>query len=145
MASIAETAAARIASILTVAGIAAGRVYRDRTEAFAQEESPAVVVEIDAEDRRHYGGSQSGAMFSLDAKDIAFILTYCTRSDNWQTVLDELRVQAHALLLGDDALNDLLQGFSFKSANWQAATADTPFASITQRYSGKTVLAANQL
>lgn len=146
MASIAETAAARIASILTVAGIAAGRVYRDRTEAFAQAESPAVVVEIDAEERGHYGGSQQrGAMFDLERSKVTFMLTYCTRSDDWQTALDGIRLEVHALLLNDDTLNELLQGFKAESTNWQAVTADTPFASITQRYGGTAMLSANQL
>lgn len=147
MSSSAETAAARIASILMAAGLAGGRVYRDRTEAFAQEESPAVVVEISGEETLHFGGSQQrGSDFgNVDMKEVTFELTYCTRSANWQQELDALRVQTHALLVADEALNDTLQGFRPTSASWDPASAEASFGALNQRYTGKTITQSNQL
>ena len=147
MASTAETAAARIAIILTAAGLAGGRVFRDRTEAFAAEESPSVVVEIVEDNADHFGGVQTSAppFDSQDMEEVAFSVTYLTRSANWQTNLDALRVQAHALLVADADLNTALQGFRRTSANWDPASADVPFGTLIQRYTGKTVVPSNQL
>lgn len=146
MASTAETAAARIASILTAAGMASGRVFRDRTTAFAEEESPAILVEIIEDDAEHFGGVQTsvpGAAF--DRLMVSLSITYMTRSDDWQTQLDTLRQQAHGLLLADEALATTLNGFRRTTANWDSATADTPFGTLIQRYSGKTVVDSLQL
>lgn len=152
MSSTAETAAARIASILTATGLAGGRVFRDRTSAFAQDESPAVLIEIGDDDAQNYGGGGSvqtsapgifGA--SLDLVIVNVGITYLTRSANWQTDLDALRLQAHQLMLADAELNAILQGFRRTTANWDPANADTPFGTIVQRYSGKTVTESTQL
>lgn len=155
MASTAETAAARILSILTVAGLAGGRIYRDRTSAFAQEESPAILIEVGDDDAQNYGGGhgnggvqtsvQGGFGASLDFVMVNLIITYLTRSANWQTDLDALRLQVHQLLLADAELNAILQGFRRTTANWDPASADTPFGTIVQRYTGKTVVESTQL
>lgn len=157
MASTAETAAARILSILTAAGLAGGRVYRDRTSAFAQEESPAILIEVGDDDAQNYGGSGSSGFGvvqtsaldpfgdSLDLVMVNIIITYLTRSANWQTDLDALRLQVHKLLLADAELNAILQGFRRTTANWDPASADTPFGTIVQRYTGKTVVESTQL
>lgn len=152
MSSTAEATAARIDSILTVAGLAGGRVFRDRTSAFAQDESPAILIEIGDDDAQNYGGGgsvQTSALgifgASLDFVVVNVGITYLTRSANWQTELDALRLQAHRLLLADADLNALLQGFRRTTANWDPASADTPFGTIVQRYTGKTVTESTQL
>lgn len=153
MSSTAESAAARIASILIAAGLAGGRVFRDRTSAFAQDESPAILIEIGDDDAQNYGGGgsvQTSAPSTIFGASLDFVvvnvgITYLTRSANWQTELDALRLQAHRLLLADADLNALLQGFRRTTANWDAANADTPFGTIVQRYTGKTVTESTQL
>lgn len=145
MSSTAEAIATRIVSVFTGAGVAGGRVFRDRQAAFAIEESPAVVVEIDEERANHFGGSQRGAFGNVDTKEVTINITYATRSDNWQTALDTLRTQCHALLIDDELLNDTTQGLTATTANWDSANADLPFGTLSQRYTGKAIVNSNQL
>jgi len=146
MPSTAETVAARVAQVLIDSGIVGVRVFRDRKDAFSSDEGNCIVVEIEEDGAQHYAGAQAfGSFGSTDLGELSFAVIFLTRSDQWQTSLDALRTQAHTALFADQTLADTLAGLRRTAANWDAASADTPFGTLTQRYSGKYTAPSNQL
>jgi hypothetical protein len=146
MPSTAETIAARIAQVLTDSGIVGARVFRDRKDAFAADEGDCILVEIEEDGAQHFAGAQQfGTFGSMDVCELSLSIVFLTRSEQWQTALDALRTQAHTAIFADQTLVETLPGLRRTTANWDAASADTPFGTITQRYSGKYQAQTNQL
>lgn len=146
MASTAERLASQVAVILFESGIVGNNVFRDRQDAFALQEGSAIVVEITEDAATQYGGSQQfGSFGSSDVGEVAIAIHYCTRNAAWQTVLDDLREQAHASLCASELISETVAGFRRTTATWDAASTDTPFGTITQRYVGKYHAQSNTL
>src|SRR5215207_3581282 len=81
--------------------LVAGRVYRDRTDAFTREESPALLVECIDEDTQPLGGPAGPwrPVGQMDRNDLRVALTVVVRDAQWQQVADAVRVQAHAAVM----------------------------------------------
>lgn len=127
----AEEIAARVQAVLLAAGTDAGdRVDSDREEAFAREEATSIVVELVNDLSQPHGQG-------MDSNELTFAVISLTRSANWRTVVNTLRKQAHAALVGDAQLAQLLPGLRRTRAEWRAASADLPFGYCLQQYSGK--------
>jgi hypothetical protein len=127
----AEAVAARISAVLLAANTdAADRVYSDREEAFAREESPALLIELVSDTSQPHGRDK-------DVSDLTFVVIALTRSANWRTVVNTVRQQAHAALMADSELNLLLANLHRTRAEWRAAAADLPLGYVAQQYSGK--------
>ena len=131
MPSISEQIAQRIALILTGTTDAGPNVWRDREDAMAREESPAILVELASESVNRLGGHDPVAIdiCTLDVKVIA-----CVRTVNWQTVADTIRCAAHQLIVADTTLGQLCARIQRGGAEWAAASADVPFGYVAQTY-----------
>ena len=138
MPSIAESVAARIAALLTGTTNAGPHVYRDREDAMTREESPAILIESVDEDTTPLGGASPGAGYgrgnAIDQDEGRVVVTACIRGANWQQQADALRVQAHALIVGDGQLLALVRSFRRDRCEWRAASADLPFGYSAQIY-----------
>ena len=147
MPSIAEQIAARGAAIaLTLPGLSS-RVYRDRADAFAREESPALLVELVDEDTAPQGGPVGPftPVQAADASVLRVAFTVCVRGEAWQAAADAVRVPLHAALLADATLRGLVHTIRRDRAEWKAASADQPFGYCAQIYAFKTLTRAHAL
>lgn len=131
MPSTAETVAARVAAVLDTVPALAGKVYRDRQDAFDREESPSVLIELVSEQTQGHGGGPL-----TERNDLVFAVVYLTRSEAWQQTVDALRVAGHVAIQMDPTLNQLLNGLRRTSADWRAASADLSFGYCNQQYAG---------
>lgn len=136
MASKAEQIAARVAALLLNTTDAVARVYRDREDALTREESPAIVVEIVDEDSTPLGGGSGPFRPTLqtDADTLRLAVIVAVRGAAWQTQADAVRVQVHALIVGDAALREVASDLRRDRCEWKAASADQPFGYAAQIY-----------
>lgn len=132
MPSQAESAAARVATVLAAVTGATGGVFRDRSEAFSREEGACILVELVSDDATPFSGGRG-----TDQAEWRIAVIYLTRATSWQTVVDAMRVQAHGLIIGDATLAGLIGGLHRTRAEWHAALADLPLGYCAQQYSGK--------
>lgn len=136
MASKAEQVAARVVALLVGNTAAGARVYRDREDAFSREESPAILVECIDEDSTPLGGGVGGGIPALqfDADSLRLAVTAVTRGAAWQSVADGVRVQAHALIVADPTLRQVVADLRRDRCEWRASSADQPFGYAAQIY-----------
>ena len=132
MPSQAEAAAARVAAVLVSVTGATGGVFRDRSEAFSREEGACILVELVSDDSTPFSGGRS-----TDQAEWRIAIIYLTRAAAWQTVVDDMRVQGHSLVIADATLASLIGGLHRTRAEWHAASADLPLGYCAQQYSGK--------
>jgi len=119
--------------------LVAGRVYRDRTDAFTREESPALLVECIDEDTQPLGGPAGPwrPVGQMERNDLRVALTVVVRDPQWQQVADAVRVQAHAAVMhlaGPLATAPGIAGVRRQRCEWRAASADLPFGYASQVY-----------
>lgn len=145
--SAAELIAARVAAVLLNATDAGAAVYRDRQDAFTREESPAIIVELIDEDTTPQGGGVGPFTnrWAVDADELRLAVTVAVRDEQWQTVADAVRVQAHALLAADPTLQQLAPGYRRDRTEWRPAKADQPFGYCAQIYRFKYLTRAHAL
>lgn len=130
MPSKAEQVAARVAAVLTSASTGALAVYRDRNDALTREESPVILVELVDE-----GSKPRSSSPAMDVDLLRLQVCICVRGDAWQTVADAVRVAAHAALMADATLRDLLgPSLRRERAEWRSADTDLPFGYCNQLY-----------
>lgn len=140
MASRKEAIVARVAALLlenatgpNATGVGQA-VYRDRVQAFAREDTPAVVVEFTDEESRNMGGNSNRGYQNVDHDRMRFTLAVCVRSENWQSVADSVLNVCHRLLMADQALTDLCADLRRDRCESQAANTDVPFGYYGQIY-----------
>jgi hypothetical protein len=127
----AEDVAARVQQLLLAATTSAGdRVDNDREDAFAREESPSLLIELVSDISAPHGTG-------MEVNELTFVVISLARADNWRTVVNTLRKEAHAAITADAQLAGLLANFRRTRAEWRAASADLPFGYCAQQYSGK--------
>lgn len=146
MPSKAEQVAALVQSVLQANLVPLGilAVYRDRQDALTREESPVILIELVDEDSRAYGGAAPGRSAGTDEDLLRFQLCVCVRNALWQTIADDVRCKAHALLIASSALRDLLgESLRRDRADWRPADSDIPFGYCNQIYQCK-YLTSNQ-
>ena len=119
--------------------LVAGRVYRDRADAFTREESPALLVECIDEDTQPLGGPAGPwrPVGQMDRNDLRVAPTVVVRDAQWQQVADAVRVQAHAAVMrlaGPLAMSPGIAGVRRQRCEWRAAGADLPFGYASQVY-----------
>lgn len=133
MPSKAEQVAQRVVTVLAAANTGAIAVVRDRLDALSRIDTPVILVELQGEDSDSFSNSPE-----LDQDLLTFSVCVCVRADDWQTVADAVRVQAHAQLVADGGLKLLLAtSLRRTKADWRAADTDVPFGSINQLYQCK--------
>lgn len=138
MPSKAEQVCALVANILAAQTSSLGvqAVYRDRDDALTREETPVILIELLDEDSRVFG--RTSAANGHDEDLLRFQICICVRSAGWQTIADDVRVKAHALLLGSAALQALLSSSLRRDgAQWQSKSTDVPFGYCNQIYQCK--------
>jgi len=144
MPSKAETIAARWDTVLTGATSAVA-VYRDRADALSREESPVILIELVDEDSTPFGGNRPPFGASLEQDELRIALIVCVRGIAWQTVADQVRVQAHAVLAGDAVFHAMVASWRRDRAEWKSASADLPFGYCAQTYLCKSLTRAHAL
>ena len=133
---ICQAIAAALVQDVTLVG---GRVYRDRSDAFTREESPALLVECIDEDTQPLGGG-SGAWLpvgQVDRSELRVAVTAVVRDGQWQQVADAVRVQAHAVVMrlaGPLGRSPGIAGLRRQRCEWRAASADMTFGYASQIY-----------
>lgn len=115
-------------------------VYRDRSDAFTREESPALLVECIDEDTQSLGGPDGGPWIpwaQTDRSDLRVAVTVVVRDPDWQQVADAVRVASHARiarLTGPAGGPLALASVRRQRCEWRAASADMPFGYVSQIY-----------
>ncbi|MGL4576366.1 MAG: hypothetical protein ACRCV9_16400 [Burkholderiaceae bacterium] len=138
MPSKAEQVCGLIASVLSANAPSLGvqAVYRDRDDALTREETPVILVELLDEDSRRLGSD--GGQQDLDEDLLRLQVCVCVRGANWQTVADDVRVNAHTLLVADPAIRALLSSSLRRdTAQWNSRSTDVPFGFCNQIYQAK--------
>lgn len=127
-ASVAEQILARVAAVLTGATDAAARVYRGRLDAFADEEYPAINVRraSTSEDAVAQNGSRIIVGFEIDH--------HVDGSADWETAVDALHMQAHAVLAADATLATMGHGLRCTGTDAEGDRADRVVGRLTARY-----------
>jgi hypothetical protein len=138
MASKAELICQAITQALQAVPLVVG-VYRDRSDAFTREESPALLVECIDEDTQPLGGGAGPwlPIAQTDRNDLRVAVTVVVRDPNWQHVADTVRCQAHARiapLAGPAGGPAGIASLRRQRCEWRAASADTPFGYVSQVY-----------
>lgn len=113
--------------------LVAGRVYRDRADAFTREESPALLVECIDEDTQPLGGPAGPwrPVGQMDRNDLRVALTVVVRDPQWQQVADAVRVQVHSAVMrlaGPLALSPGIAGVSRQRCEWARLVRTCPSA-----------------
>jgi hypothetical protein len=126
-------------SLIQYVPLVVGRVYRDRTDAFTREESPALLLECLDEDTQTLGGPTGpwSPVGQMDRNELRLALTVVVRDPQWQQVADAVRVQAHAAVMrqaGPLAMSPGIAGIKRTRCEWRAASADLPFGYASQIY-----------
>ena len=121
-ASVFEASIASVAALLLSATAAGARVYRDRDDAFGDDEMPALNI------RR---GGTEGEVAGDDSErhTLAFSVTCITIGTDWETTADALHMAVHALLMGDATL--AAQDLRCLGTDVQANTLDRSSGHIT--------------
>lgn len=114
-------------------------VYRDRSDAFTREESPALLVECIDEDTEPLGGGQGPWLLvaQTDRNTLRVAVTVVVRDANWQQVADTVRCQAHtriAGLLRPGAVHPGIASLRRQRCEWRSASAELPFGYVSQIY-----------
>ncbi len=127
-ASVFELILARVAAVLLAGSTAAGsNIFRARDDAFGDNELPAINVR-----RADSGGDVITS--SGERHVLAFTLTCMAAGDDWETAVDALHMQAHALLLADAVIAAKGKGLRLLSTDLQNDSADQVRGRLTARY-----------
>jgi hypothetical protein len=137
----AEQICARVAALLLNQTAAADRIYRDRADAFAREESPAILIEAIDEETESLGGGRR-MTGDVDTDRLQFAVIVVVRGADWQNIADGVRVAAHAKIASDTQLQGIAASLRRQRAEWKAASADQPFGYLAQIYSAKSLTRA---
>lgn len=144
MPSTAEAVAARVAALLTNATAAGANVWRDRQDALTREESPAILIELVDEETSPMGGGHP-VIGGVDRNTVRLAVIVCVRGTSWQALADQVRCEAHALIVADATLRSLVSNLRRDRCEWKAASADQPFGYAAQIYAATTLSRASAL
>lgn len=121
-ASVFETSLARVAALLLSATAAGARVYRDRDDAFGDDEMPAINI-------RRGGTEGEVAGQDIELHSLTFSVSCITIGTDWETTADALHMAVHALLMGDATL--AANAPRCLGTDVQASSIDRPSGHIT--------------
>lgn len=124
-ASIVELILARVATCLAAAGLS---VARGRADAFGEDELPALNVWREACSQEVVG--QQGARLTVNWE----IRHQVAVAADWETAIDALHMQVHAVLMADAPLAVLGRGLRCTSTEPQGDSAERVLGTLTARY-----------
>lgn len=129
-ASVIEQILARAqAALVAVGATAAGaRVYRGRTDAFADDEHPALNLRRTNSDHVPLGANGSSILAAWDVD------CHVDGSADWETAADALHMQVHGVLTADAALALLGRGLRCTGTDAEGDRADRVVGKLTARY-----------
>jgi hypothetical protein len=113
-----ETILARIKAVLASTAGVSGRVFRDRWEALARGEMPAVVIEPQSEDDDILTTTETLTTTLLVSIDILI------SGQPLSTLADPVRVSLHSLLLADATLRGLIISIYPTGRVWDAVSGE---------------------
>jgi len=108
-----------------------GRTFRDRWEALARDEMPAIVIQPQSED------PQINAIPYSD-RALSFSLDILISGRPLSVLADPIRVSAHALLMADRTLGGLAQDIVEGTAQWDAESGEIGVLRIPYRVKFRT-------
>lgn len=137
--SLHEQILARVQTVLLAAGTAAGtRVERDRTDSPPAADTPALNI------TRGQGAFEPMA----DAADIngaEFTVEHWASGAAWATAADALHMQAHAALVADAALAQLMRSLRCVSTTPKSVAGEVPVGHIAATYRALTLVRPRDL
>jgi hypothetical protein len=125
--SVFELIMARVQAVLLSATAAGANVYRARDDAFSSDDVPAINIR-----RAETAGDVLGT--GGERHLVAFSLGCFAEGDDWETAVDSLHMQAHALLLADATLATLGHGLRCTATDAEVDSADQPAGRLNARY-----------
>jgi hypothetical protein len=142
MASLAERLCQAVVDALNES-TGAVALYRDRSDAFHRDESPALLVECLDETTTPLGGPAGPwrPVGQAERNELSLAVTVVVRDAQWQRVADDIRCQAHRrvlqLLRPPGLSNGAAPGVAQvrrQRCEWRAASADVSFGYVSQVY-----------
>jgi hypothetical protein len=142
-ASVAEQILARVKDALIGATSAGTQVYRGRVDNFASDEDALPALNIR---RREIPFENQAA--NIERALIAFEVEHFeqdTSEDGWETAIDALHMEAHAVLTTDAELALLGRGLRCTNTNTEAAANDRIVGKLTAQYQMQALVRSNDL
>lgn len=128
-ASVREQILARLQALLLAAATPAGsNVFRSREVGLPIRETPAIVIRPDGEDDEPFGDRNDRHVLEVE-------LVFVVRGDPWDSLADAIAVPAHAAVVADPVLLDLVGDVIRKTGSqWVAEEADHTAGALITRY-----------
>ncbi|MFA6310600.1 MAG: hypothetical protein WCV99_14050 [Sterolibacterium sp.] len=127
-ASVVEQILARVATVLTNATDAADRVERGRVDAVAIDDQPTLNIRRSGSTEEPRG--DKGGVLAV-AWDIEHLVAV---DDAWETAVDALHMQVHAVLAADTTLAALGRGLRCSGTDPQGDSGERVIGRLTARY-----------
>ncbi|MFA6015894.1 MAG: hypothetical protein WC742_12590 [Gallionellaceae bacterium] len=127
-ASIIEQILARATAALTSTTAAQANVFRGRSDALADDEIPGLNIRRAPHNEDAFG--QNASRINIDFEVEHFVAD----SANWETDVDALHMQVHAVLAADAQLAALGRGLRCTGTDPQSDSADRVIGKLTAQY-----------
>jgi len=127
-ASVIEQILARVAAALASTTDAAARVYRGREDAFAADELPALNLRRASSNDDAIGANGARLLVAWDIEHHVAV------ASAWETAVDALHMQVHAVLAADATLAALGRGLRCTGTDTQGDSADRVLGRLTAHY-----------
>lgn len=126
-ASICEQILARVADALLDAGLAGGRVYRNRNDPLGADECPAIKITRGETEAESFGNGSDRVRFD-------FSVDHIVTGADVETAADALAVATQLVLLADEQLAALGRGLRCRATDPTPDEADMDAYRLTARY-----------
>lgn len=126
--SLHEQALARVAAILADATSAGTNIFRGRVDALSKDELPGINIRRMPSNETAFGSNsqRSAATFDMEL-DV-------DERDDWETAVDALWMEAHALIVADEQLATLGRGLRCTGTETIGDGADRVIGKLTAHY-----------
>jgi hypothetical protein len=116
-----------VAALMNQTG-AGDRVDRSIYRSRQRDEVPSISVSPETEDRALMGGG------AIDDNVLVVAVLIDVRGDPWDVLADAVAVDAHKVLMTDQALKTLIKSIHNDGAIWQGHPADMTAGALTMKY-----------
>lgn len=121
-----------VATILSSAATVSGRVFRDRYEALARDEMPAIVIQPQQEDPTINAIPYSDRMLTISVDILV-------SGRPLSVLVDSIRVSVHSLLMADRTLGGLAADIQEGTTLWDAESGEIGVCRIPYRIKFRTL------
>jgi hypothetical protein len=137
-ASVHEAILAQVQAALLGANIAQQRVFRGRVDALAPDEIPAINI-------RRGAGLHNSFSDRTQHQFMEFTLDCHVRGVEWETIADDLHMQAHQVLTASPQLALLCKGLRCIRTEMSAEPGDETIGALSATYQAQALVQINDL